>query len=749
MLEYALIIALVPFQAELSAEGAAAIWGELAEAYCLGCHSGLSPKGDLNLDGLDPLAPGTDRSLLRTLADVIRTQRMPPQGKHSPTQAEREALAGALDELRRLHAPAPGPGRSGLRRLNRTEYQRTIRDLLGVEFDALERLPADDVGHGFDVIADVLTLPPLLLEHYVDAAEWIAPRAFLDPTGASAALVELRGDELTIEGGGRDARGAKHLYSQATVSGRTDVPRDGRYRVVVRAAGQQAGPAPVRLAIAAADHRPIAVDVTATIESPEEYGAEFTLAAGPTRLSASFINDYYQPDHPDPAQRDRNAAIWSIALHGPLDAPRFPAFQRELRERFPGAELDRREALRTLVERAWRRPADEADVDALIALAQELSGPGASAEAALRAVLPAILIDPRFLVRIEHDDPGGGVTVLDDWELATRLSFFLWSSIPDEDLRAAAAGGRLRTSEGRESEVRRMLKDPRAGAIAENFAAQWLQIGRLDSREPDPHRFPGVDRILLESMRAETVLFVDSVVREERLLWTLLDADYRFVNERLASHYGIEGVRGEWMRRVPIEDPRARGLLGHASVLTASSNPTRTSPVKRGKWVLEALLDEPPPPAPPGVPPLEQSASGENLSVRDQLARHRADPACAGCHTRMDALGFALERFDAVGRIREDALDGAVDDRGELPDGRIVAGPNDLRAVLMSDSRFLRALAAHMMVYALGRGLDERDEAAIDGIERALEPEPTFTRLVLEIIETEAFRMRAPPDGDS
>jgi hypothetical protein len=396
-----------------------------------------------------------------------------------------------------------------------------------------------------------------------------------------------------------------------------------------------------------------------------------------------------------------------------------------------------------LAERFLRRPAREADL-ALCAQVAQAAGAEADEEARLRAVLAALLVHPEFLFRVEAEVPAGApARELAPHELATRLSYFLWASCPDDALRAAAARGELATPQGRAAQVRRMLADPRATSLAERFATQWLGIDGVEQRAPDPTQFPGVDAALLASMRAESILFFDSVLREDRPAWTLLDADYTFVDERLARHYGMPAPAGGGMRRVPVDPARGGGVLAQASVLLCTSNPTRTSPVKRGKWVLEALLDDAPPPPPPGTPQLPERVPGAAPKpMREMLAAHRADPACAACHRTMDALGFAFEAYDPVGR-RRDRADGApVDPRGDLPDGTAVVDVSGVRQTLRGDRAFLRSLVKHLLVYATGRELEAQDDAALEELLGKLGDAPTLADAVTAIVESPAFRMR-------
>jgi hypothetical protein len=694
------------------------------ELHCMRCHVGRKAKGGIDVENLRP----TDWYKMRR---QLRARTMPPETEERPGEGEyTEALRWVEAELKRAALPED-PGRVTVRRLNRVEYENTVRDLLGVDFDARARFPADEVGHGFDNVGDVLGLPPLLLEKYLDAAEEVARRAIVDLDPERPPAVRRTGDRLRRRGKGGGARGRVHvLWANDEAYFDHRFPRDGDYILRARAFGYQAGPDVVRMALRLDGRRAEAFEVHATIAAPGTYETRLRVTRGRHRVGMAFLNDYYRPEK----REDRNAAVLHIEVVGPLDKQRLSAAQRWLTPRGRdalGASVKR------LLDRAFRRPASFAEVKAILRVVDGAAPRGASFEQRLRIAIAAALVSPRFLFRLE---PGAVARPLDDFELASRLSYFLWSSMPDEELFAVARTGRLSEPDVLVAQARRMLRDARATALAQNFATQWLRIRDLQERAtPDPARFAGVDQELLAAMEAETVLFFDAVLREERPIHDLLDADFTFVNERLASHYGLPGVRGAEMRRV-----RGRGgVLDHASVLTATSNPTRTSPVKRGKWILEALLDAPPPAPPPGLDGLKDDGKAvDGLTLRQRFEQHRADPRCAVCHTRMDALGYGLERYDAVGRPRSTENGLPIDSSGTLPDGRAFDGPAELRAVLKADPAFPRALAKHLLAYALGRGVDDADEPALERCVKALGERPTLRRLVEEIVTLDAFRMR-------
>jgi hypothetical protein len=723
------------------------------ERHCVSCHSGPLPQGQLSLAGLASAEDAGRRGVpWRRLRDRVARGEMPPQGSLRPSPGARTAF---LDRVAAYVAPVdPGdagasPGRVTLRRLNRREYENTVRDLLGVDVRADALFPADDVGYGFDNVGDVLSLPPVLLEKYLIAAERIAAEAIVDRDPGPPPALRFADRALEAQGGARwPGRAPWALTSNGEVYARPEVTRDGTYRIRAHAFAQQAGPDPARLELRV-DGRVLAgFDVRAEQDAPEAYEAVTTLPAGTHRVGAAFVNDYFMPQAEDPRQRDRNLYVLDVEVEGPIDPLPPTAFQeRHLpRPAAPGEEASR---LRSFVEavapRAWRRPVGAEEIERLIAVANV--DPEASVEARARTALTALLVSPHFVFRVEAEPGADEETVaLTDHQLAARLAYFLWSSLPDARLTALADAGRLRDPDALEAQAARMLRDPRATALAEGFAAQWLKLGELTALRPDPERYPGVDAALLGDMRQETLLFFEAVLREERDVRELLSADFTFANERLATHYGIPGVRGPHLRRVALPTGRRGGVLLQASVLTATSNPDRTSPVKRGKWILETLLDRPPPPPPANAGALDESAGPLTAaSVREQLARHRADPLCAACHDALDPLGFALEHYDGVGRWRAADGETPVDASGVLPDGRALAGAGDLVSILAADEAFPRSLAKHLLVYALGRGVDEADEPAVAGLAAALAAEPTLTRLVREIVRLDAFRLRARP----
>ncbi len=585
----------------------------LVAKYCARCHGTVKPKGGVSLvKDVDDSAVLKNRDLWVKVADNLRSGDMPPAGAKRPTAAEMEAWNRWLDAVV-LKGECTGPadpGRVTIRRLNRAEYNNTIRDLVGIKFQPAKDFPSDDVGYGFDSIGDVLSLPPLLMEKYLAAAEKIVDEAFKTP--------ELR---------------------------RRLLPRDGRER-----------------------------------------GAHY-------------------------------------------------------------------QNLKQFATRAWRRPATDEETRRLMRFVQLAREQGDNPTVGVRMALQAVLVSPHFLFRVELDDrakPGADHRALtqagspiNSWELASRLSYFLWSSMPDDELFKLARENKLREPGVIESQVKRMLRDPKARALADNFASQWLNIRGLAGFSPDPKRFPTFTAELRQDMLRETEMFFLNVLREERGILDFLDADYTFVNERLARHYGLAGVKGVSFRKVSLAGTPRGGLLTHASVLAVTSNPTRTSPVKRGKWILENILGTPPPPPPPDVDELKEDGEAKG-TLRQQMEIHRKNPTCAACHQRMDPLGFGFENFDAIGAWRTREGRHEIDAGGVLPDGSTFKGPTELRKILLKKKdHFASCLTDKLLTYSLGRGTERSDRCTIEAIVKKIAKDDyKFTSLIVEIVKSDPFQKR-------
>jgi uncharacterized protein DUF1592/uncharacterized protein DUF1588/uncharacterized protein DUF1587/uncharacterized protein DUF1585/predicted xylan-binding protein with Ca-dependent carbohydrate-binding module/uncharacterized protein DUF1595 len=733
--------------------------------HCLECHEG--PEAEEGFDLGVQLDESTARAAFDDwdyMRERVLDGEMPPRSQPQPGGAEVESFLGWIDAA---HGPVDlrfrplDPGRPVLRRLNAREYANTVRALCGVEFQAEDFFPADAVGFGFDHIGASLSLPDALFEKYLQAAEQIADEAIVRWQEADAAPRRFGASDLE---GGNDRNGAvRGLYTRSATSANLHLRHSGIYSVTIEAYGQQAGPDPCQMALSINRRIVENFEVKETRKAPGTFTATVSLEAGPVQLSAGFVNDYYVE-----GEADRNLYIQSISIEGPADPPLPTLFQALLFSQYPESLGKKRldAILGDLMERAWRRPVSRAEIKRL-----EKSLPQDSGLAALvHQALVTVLVTPRFLFRFEADEAlldaeleqaifasftserplREQVRALDDWELATRLAYFLTSAPPDAILRARAAAGQLTSGSSESSavevlrgEVDRLLQTPASRSFVRNFAGQWLQLRNLDRIAIDTERFPEWNIELREAMKLESYLLFEAVLREDRDVRELLDADFTFVNQELAEHYGIDEVQGKEHRRVSLASGRRAGLLGHASVLTITSNPARTSPVKRGKWILENLLGAPPPPPPADAGALDESKLVSASSLREQLAEHRARPDCAVCHDAMDPLGLGLENFGPIGNWREQDQGGAIDSSGILPDGSSFAGATELRALLRNDPAFVRTVSERLLVYALGRGLERSDRATVQGVLAGLKPDqPTLRAILHGIVESPAFRLR-------
>lgn len=732
----------------------------LIDRHCTSCHGEKKPKSGLSFDAFQN--ESDVRRNWRTWLNVaqrLEAGDMPPEEKPQPSAAERRLI---LDWLARDMFPVdpdrPDPGRVTIRRLNRSEYNNTIRDLLGVDFRPADDFPADDLGYGFDNIGDALTVSPLLLEKYIAAAEQALDRAIVSG-GPSWPARKFPADAMKAEGGGESRGDALVLFSTGEAVVRPEIAKEGEYRIRVSAFAQQAGNEPARMTLKLDGRDVQTFDVKAEENAPEKYEFKTKLTAGPRRIAAAFVNDFYDPQNRNPRRRDRNLFIESIVLEGPLDTPP-PAPQETHRRIFtvmPDATHTTNDCLHAILagftRRAYRRPAATDEVNALAGFAQRTLAEGATFEAAVQAALTAVLVSPHFLYRGEFAKPADrsrGVQEIDEFSLASRLSYFLWSSMPDEELFRLAETGKLRAN--LDAQAGRMIKDRKAQAFVENFPGQWLQTRNLEIMTPDKALYPGFDEELRAAMRRETELFFADILGNDRSVIDFVGADYTFVNERLAQFYGIAGVTGPDFRRVSAAQARRGGVLTQASILTLTSNPTRTSPVKRGKWVMENIMNTPPSPPPANVPPFqEKSAAEAEASLRDRMTEHRSDPVCSSCHVQMDAIGFAFEHFDGVGRWREKDGRFAIDDSCELNNGDQfdgAAGLKELMAGKRSD-QFVRCLTEKLLTYALGRGMEYYDMPTVERIARAsAKQNHRFSALIREVVKSSPFQTRRAESGE-
>jgi len=729
----------------------------LLEKYCTECHGGARKKADLALDvfkGKAAAAVMKDRELWVKVLEKLKDREMPPEEKPQPSEDEIERITTWIQ--RSLAATdcqnVKNPGRVTLRRLNRAEYNNTIRDLVGVDFQPADDFPTDDVGYGFDNIGDVLSMSPILVEKYMSAAEQIVGKAIVPDASARVPRRRLEAKDLA----GGDKLGPRVVVSRNPASADIEFPKDGAYVIRVKASAGLKSDPPPRLVVRLDDREILTADVTEQKDAAKTREVKFDATAGMKKL---VLADARGSEAKEPSTTESTGGggrgplllVEFVEIVGPAD---LPASHTRIITCQPTGERSSiecaRQVLREFATRAFRRPVTDDELERLVRFVRLTQDQGDSFERGIQLAMQAILSSPHFLFRVELDpdanDPDG-IRSLNDFELATRLSYFLWSSMPDDELFRLARSGELRKPDMRDAEVRRMLADAKAEALVENFAGQWLQLRDIAKVTPDPELFPSFDDALRAAMLRETELFFEAVVKEDRSILDFLDADFTFVNERLARHYGIDGANGEEFRRVSLAGGGRRGVLTQASILTITSNPTRTSPVKRGKWILENILGTPPPSPPPGVEELEEGKDAAlKGSLRERMEQHRSKPMCATCHNRMDPIGFAFENFDAIGAWRD--FDGkfAIDASGSLPGGVEFDGPPELIDMLKTARRkqFCRCLAEKMLTYALGRGLESYDRCAVDKIvERLKEHEYKFSSLVAGIVQSEPFQLRS------
>jgi mono/diheme cytochrome c family protein len=728
--------------------------------YCTTCHNDKKMSAGLSLE------PYVSTSMARKAPDLwekvremVENKQMPPKSKPQPTDAERKAIIAWIDSVATKVdcGLARDPGRPTIRRLNRNEYNNTIRDLVGVDFKPADSFPADDVGYGFDNIGDVLSMPPLLLEKYLTAAETIVNKAIVIPKTVTA-MKDTRRPQNVRTTLGPFARQDNNRRIALTSNGAAFFDYEflyaGEYIIRARAYGDQAGDELPKLEMQI-DRKPIGEHkVAALADKPQTYETRTKISAGRHDVRFAFTNDFEEKADKDGKKKDRNLYIEFMEVEGPFqpELPPPPESHKRIMVATPTGDNDREAAAKKIIEsfatRAYRRPVRPDEVARLMKLFQFAEAQKGPFEESIKHVVKAILVSPHFLFRIERDaEPNNPQAIhpVSQYELATRLSYFIWSSMPDEELFRLAGEGKLREPGVLEGQVRRMLKDPRASALVQNFAGQWLMLRTLATMTPDKTTYRTFDASLLSAMVRETELYFEHVMREDRSVLEFLDSDYTFVNDRLARHYGIEGVTSSQFRKVSLTNKNRGGIVTHGSVLTVTSNPTRTSPVKRGKWILENILGTPPPPPPPDVPELENDSKAVLTgSLRQRMEKHRENPSCATCHAKLDPLGFGLENFDGVGAFRQYDGKFKIDPAGELPDGSKFSGPAELRKVLLAKADLFRKnLAEKMLTYALGRGLEYYDRCATDDIVAALKKgDDRFAALMIAVVQSDPFQKR-------
>ena len=759
---------------------------------CIACHNSARPTANLALDktAVDPREAPERADIWEKVIRKLRTGAMPPTGRPRPDAQAVAAFVSHLETSIDAAAVArPMVGRPVAHRLNRAEYANAIRDLLALDIDTSELLPPDDAGYGFDNIGDVLTVSPLLLERYMTAAGKIARLAIGSAGDATSHTYTLskylrQNDRMSedLPFGSRGGMAVRHTFPATgeyviklrLLKNLRDQIRglDQIHHLEVRFDGERLQLFTTGLPTTERSRRLSDERRQYLLHADRDLNVRVRTTAGPHLVSAAFLAKPAVPEGPlrstvsvatygfSELSVNQEPALWTIGIDGPfhVESNADPGDSPSRRQLFvcrPADATDEaeaacaREILSRLARRAFRRPGTDADLDSLLPFFHEGRARGGF-DAGVELALRKVLVSPEFLFRIERDPPDvapGSPYRLSDVELASRLSFFLWSSIPDDELLGLAGAGELAEPAVLDAQVRRMIGDPRSRALVDNFAGQWLYLRNMQLVMPDPEAFPEFDDNLREAFERETELFLISQLREDRSVLELLEADYTFMNERLARHYGIPGVYGSHFRRVELPDDTRRGLLGHGSVLTVTSYANRTSPVLRGKWLLENLLGAPPPPPPANVPALKEI--GEDgvppSSVRERLVLHRQNPVCASCHAQMDPLGFALENYDAVGKWRTNGEGGMpIDASATLPDGATISGPSGLARMFVDRPElFASTVVEKLMTYAIGRGVEYYDAPAIRSIVRdAAARDYRWSSLISGIVTSPPFQMR-------
>ena len=745
----------------------------LVKQYCAGCHNDRLKSGGFSFSKLDLAHPDLNPAQVEKVIVKLQTGMMPPAGAPRPDAATIKGFAAALELAVDLAvATRPNPGRPALHRLNRTEYGNSIKELLGIDYDPTTVLPADDMSHGFDNMSDVLMVSPTLMEAYVRAAGQVARASVGDPSTAPGIatykLPRVFSQVRHVEGtpmGTRGGLAVKHYF-----------PADGEYNFQVSFYysglgafyGQNLGKGQ-EIEISLDGERVAAMELdpfmklNTVLRTPR-----VKIKAGPHMVAAAFPMKASGPVDDDVAPIEQSLVdvsnanvpgltslphLHDVGVNGPYNVTGVSdyASRRKVFVCRPVAGADEvpcaKKIIAALVRQAWRRPAVDGDIESMLSYYQQGRN-GGDFDAGIRTAIQAIVANPQFVFRFERTPANvtpGTVYRIGDLELASRLSFFLWSSPPDDQLITLASQGKLKDANVLEQQVRRMVADPRSEALSRNFAGQWLRLQNLKDLQPDDYQFPNYDKNLFDSMRRETEIFFDTLMREDHGAMDILTANYTWVDERLAKHYGMPNVVGPRFRRVAVTDENRMGVLGHGSILALTSVATRTSPVNRGKWVLNVLLGTPAPTPPPNVPPLkENTVEGKALSVRERMEEHRENEPCHSCHQIMDPLGFAFDNFDTLGQWRVKDAGFVIDPSGTLYDGTKVAGPADVRkAILNHQDAFLRGFTSELLMYGVGRVLEPFDMPAVRAIDRdAAKQNYKLSSIILGIVKSPPFQMR-------
>jgi mono/diheme cytochrome c family protein len=728
---------------------------------CFGCHNDKLKSGSLSMQGLKAADIAAATPEWEKILRKVRGGEMPPPAGPKLAEDARAALVAQVEtDLDANFKRQPDPGTPSIHRLNRAEYSNAIRDLLALDLDHSATLPTDDSGYGFDNIGSVLTTSPMLLEKYLSTARRVARTAIgtIKPAPAIERYTPRSREALSTDFLPLSVRNGLAIQRY--------FPLDAEYSILVRMRGAPDANLPlpqldIRVDGVRSKLLEANVDPAEENQATRNFEIRVPLTAGTHIIAAGLLVESLKSEAGIQARRGFgpppaafNLGVEYITIGGPF-VPKGPGETASRKRIFScqpttlSQELPcARQILTPIARRAYRRPVLPTEITPLLKIFSEGRKDSKSFDGGIETALRAILVSPNFLFRLERSPAGvtaGTNHKVSDLELASRLSFFLWSSIPDDELLRLGSSNQLRPALARQ--IKRMLADPKANALVQNFAGQWLQLRNIASWRPDPDKFPQFDESLRASFQKESELFMGYIIEQDRSVLDLINADYTFLNDRLARHYGIPNIRGSYYRRVMVNPEERGGILSQGGILTVTSYPTRTSPVLRGKWVLENVLGSPPPPPPPDIPDLEDHASTSPKDLRAALEKHRANPACASCHSRLDPLGFSLENYDAVGRYRKTEGGATIDATGALPNGKILDGPKGLKQVLMSrQDEFVDCVAEKLLTYALGRGLEAYDQPTVRQVRRqAAQNGYRFSALVESIVNSVPFQMRRKP----
>jgi len=714
--------------------------------YCFSCHGDKqTSSADVYLGTKVAKDLTHDADLWNRVVKALEGRHMPPPSKPQPTESERQLAVRSIQAIIAGDCGKGNPGRVTLRRLNRAEYNNTVRDLFGFDIHPADDFPADTIGNGFDNIGDVLSMSTLHMEQYLAAAEKLATQAIWLPDSKKSTYAA---DQMTLPAtGASQSDGYVNMFTNSEAMISHKFPRSGDYRIQIAASAQQAGPDPAKMRVVVGNQVLGTCDVKAVVGKPVVYEFPVTLAGGDLTIHAQFVNDFYDQNLPV-NQRDRNLWVHSITVVGPTNPPnKLPESHRNIISVRP-EQVGRDQALRTIFKnfatKAWRHPVGGDELQGILKICDLAAADKEPFERQVQLGVEACLVSPRFLFRFELDPLDKGVRDLDDFELASRLSYFLWSSMPDDELLRLAQDNKLHEPAVLKEQVTRMLANRKTRTLGENFAAQWLEVRKLENARPSLEDFPLYTPELKKAMAEEPVKYFNYITMEQRSVLDLLDSNFTYLNDDLAKLYGLPSPNSKDTILTDLKGRRG-GILNMASILTVTSNPTRTSPVKRGRFILDNILGMPPPMPPPGVPGLEKA--GEKISgatVRLRLAQHRKDPACSTCHDRMDGLGLALENYNPIGQWRDQDGGVKIDASGELPGGIKVTGPQDLKKVLLDQKdKFVRCLAEKMLTFALGRGVEMTDACHVDEIvQKTKQSNYNMGALIQAIVESDPFRKK-------